>query len=99
MSTRWVTFTPDQIKRLPKTPCVYALYSGDELIYVGKTRNIFSRFATCHRYKRTMTHAKARHVREMDLDWIEQRLIRRLRPSKNMTFTGRNRLYRTYRYC
>lgn len=93
MATRWVKFTMDQIKRLPKrsAPCVYALYEGARLVYVGKTTNIFNRFATSHRYKRTITHAKARPVRPRALDYIEQRLIRRLKPIRNQKFTGRYR--------
>jgi hypothetical protein len=51
----------DQIRRLPKrASCVYALYEGERLVYIGKTINIFNRFATSHRYKRTITHAKAK---------------------------------------
>lgn len=85
----WFLFTPDQIKRLPRVPCVYALYVQERLVYIGKTVNLYNRFASAHRYRRNVTHAKARRCHVDDLDVAERRLIRRLKPRDNQNFTGR----------
>lgn len=89
MATSWTTFDPRDVRRLPREPHVYALYSGDRLVYVGKTINLRNRFSTGHRYNRTLTRAKAKPVMRLHLDLVEQRLIRRLLPAGNLNHTGR----------
>lgn len=92
MPTRWVRFEMKHITALPEyVPCIYALFAGRSLLYIGKSLNIKQRFASYHRYNRLVTHAKARAVDFKLIDYTERRLIRRLKPSMNRQFTGRVR--------
>ena len=91
MPNRWVKFSIDSAKDLPRrsTTCLYALYEDTRLVYIGKTTNIFNRFRHCHRHKPTITHAKARPAHPRLVDYHEKRLIWRLKPAMNVSWTGR----------
>jgi hypothetical protein len=49
METNRLSGKFDEIKEiLPPVSCVYFVYSGDELVYIGKAKNLKNRFKTHH---------------------------------------------------
>jgi hypothetical protein len=77
---------------MPRVPAVYALYRGARLVYIGQSIDIRARFTTAYRRRQDLTMAKIKRVAiAAQLDRIERRLIRRLKPIDNVTHTGRPR--------
>lgn len=86
MPTRWTQFAAEDIRKMPMSMCIYALYDGADLIYVGKTVNLRQR-TEAHRQHRCFTRVKARMVaNHFRLDYLERRLIVRLKPQQNKAF-------------
>jgi hypothetical protein len=86
MPTQWIEFAVEDIRKMPTSMCIYALYDGADLVYVGKTINMRHRMEA-HRQNRIFTRAKARIIaNHFRLDYLERRLIDRLKPPQNKAF-------------
>ena len=81
-------------------PGVYAIYEGEELLYIGKAANVESRLLGHHVFARLVwqrmkaglslsaIRVKIRYTLAGDQNVREARLIRKLRPPLNMAFPG-----------
>ncbi len=92
-------FGKDFLAQLPASPGVYRVYdSKDELIYVGKAKNLRRRLAQYRNAKRRKKHLKMKEIvkgaarleyetcpTELDACLLENRLIRQHRPRWNIT--------------
>lgn len=83
----WFSFYLNE--RLPEWPCCYAVYLDNELIYIGQTENLLSRFRQ-HRSKKEWFDYGGRILLKVKLprkygQWAmdEIRLLKRLRPCEN----------------
>ena len=73
---------------LTEGPGLYALYEDDRLRYIGQSRNLYKRVGQHFRRKKWITKIKWREERsEGEALMTEFRLIRRLRPEMNVSFT------------
>jgi excinuclease UvrABC nuclease subunit len=103
---RWFTPTPG---RVPPAPGLYALFSGEQLLYLGSSVNLRDRL-TDHGVGRSWKRPPGRFtaVRRLRVRialeprrgrWLmrEWRLIDRLRPPMNSAGTGPGRRRRSHR--
>ncbi len=76
-----------QIEAVKPWPGVYAMYRGGKLVYIGMNVNVLQRLRQhCH----TWEGLKVRYCDQRIVTWpkIEARLIRRLRPPRNIQGKG-----------
>lgn len=82
--SRWIKFSLNTA--LPPLACCYCVYVGSELLYIGQTHNLRTRFAQ-HTGQKKFPAGFYLKVRFGDRygDWAmrELRLIRRLQPPMN----------------
>lgn len=63
-------------------PAVYFLYHGKEIVYIGKTTNLWSRMSSHHGQK-VFDHFSYLACVESELDELERRAILKYRPKLN----------------
>lgn len=66
-------------------PGVYILFDGEEVAYVGKSMNVFSRIASHQEKGRRFTHYSVVPCLREELDGLEQKYITKLKPTQNRT--------------
>jgi hypothetical protein len=71
-------------------PCIYGLFDGDELVYLGQSRNLAVRLRDHITGDRQKTFTTWGHlpVASDDLDLVERRLIQRFQPRLNKKYNN-----------
>lgn len=92
MASAWKVTPFSHLACLPNTPAVYAIYHGDELVYIGQTAHLRERLR-CHRRDGLLCDGARLKVRQCRRrgEWLmrEYRLIERLQPRLNIHGTER----------
>jgi len=70
---------------IPNFSGIYILFDGDDVSYVGQSRNILGRMADHKKNGRVFTHYVAIPVMEEELTKMEQYYINLLKPAQNRT--------------
>jgi hypothetical protein len=104
MASRWkMVEMCEGDDRLPKVPAVYAVYCDGSLVYIGSTVNLYFRTMSYTKvgYSNFLTTPWGQFLRVFIKystsrklgDWAmrEIRLIHRLKPANNKTYTGKSR--------
>jgi len=74
-------------------PGIYGLFVHGELVYIGQSKNVFSRISEHARRGRKFTHYNIIPCTEYELDYFEALLIEKLSPSQNIS-TGSGKFSR-----
>lgn len=84
-------------KHLPQRPAVYFMLSGDNILYIGQTSNLFQRFVN-HEMWKQLGDINSVRVAWLecdsldDLSQIESELISRFRPNLNFNFSTMDKI-------